>query len=80
MLLDIIKILARQSLVFRGDNDDDSSFVQIMNLISKNNPILKPWMNSNSKRKYKTTYMSPRNQNEFIKQWPRNVAQSSSRK
>ena len=62
MLLDITRILARQGLAFRGDNDDDSNFVQIVNLNSRHNPTIKAWMNSKSKRKYKPKYMSPRSQ------------------
>ena len=65
MLLDITRTLARQD--FRQDNEYDSNFVQIMNLTSRHNPTLKAWMNSKSKKKHKTTCVSPRSQNKFIK-------------
>ena len=35
--------------------------------MSRHVPSLKGWLDSRAKRKYKTTYMSPESQNEFIK-------------
>ena len=68
ILLDISRTLARQGLAFRGnENEDDGNFCQIVGLMSRHVSSLKGWIDSRAKRKYKTTYMGPESQNEFIK-------------
>ena len=68
ILLDISRTLARQGLAFRGsENEDDGNFCQIVGLMNRHISSLKGWIDSRAKRKYKTTYMGPESQNEFIK-------------
>ena len=68
ILLDISRTLARQGRAFRGnENEDDGNFCRIVGLMSRHVSSLKGWIDSRAKRKYKTTYMGPESQNEFIK-------------
>lgn len=67
ILLDITLTLSRQGLAFRsGDNDENGNFFQIVNLMSKHNPLLNKWLQDTKLRSYQVTYLSPQSQNEFI--------------
>ena len=67
ILLDVARTLARQSLAFRGDDDDtEGNFHQITRLVSRHNPSLKHWLESKDMKQFQTTYMSGKSQNEFI--------------
>lgn len=67
ILLDVCRTLARQGLVFRGDDDDtEGNFQQITRLVSRHNPALKHWLESKDMRPFRATYMSGKSQNEFI--------------
>ncbi|CAF1526074.1 unnamed protein product, partial [Didymodactylos carnosus] len=57
---------ARQDIAFRGHTDEESNFVQLVNLLSRHNPVLQRWLNETENRSYKVTYMGHRSQNEFI--------------
>lgn len=67
MLFDVAKTLTRNGMALRGNNaDDDGNFRQIVNLLSRHNPVMKSCIDNRSVRKYHTTYLSPEYQNEFI--------------
>jgi uncharacterized protein YggL (DUF469 family) len=70
ILFDVVLVLTRNGLAIRGsessDNYGDGNFCDIVQLISRHNPVMKAWLASRSSRKYHTTYMSPWSQNEFI--------------
>lgn len=67
VLFDVAKTLARNGMAFRGNNtDEDGNFRQIVELLSRHNPVMKAWLDNRSARKYHTTYLSPQSQNEFI--------------
>ena len=70
ILFDVVLVLTRNGLALRGnessDNYSDGNFCDIVQLISRHNPVMKAWLANRSSRKYHTTYMSPRSQNEFI--------------
>ncbi|CAF1212614.1 unnamed protein product [Didymodactylos carnosus] len=67
MLIDCARFLMRQNLAFRGDNDEDSNFFQIVNFLAKYNPVMAKWLQGRKNRPYKIHYMSNDSQNEFIK-------------
>ena len=64
--------LQEMVLPFVGKSSDnyghygDGNFCIIVQLISRHNPVMKAWLVNRSSRKYHTTYMGPRSQNEFI--------------
>lgn len=67
ILFDVARTLCRQGLAFRGDGDEhDGNFYQFVQLLSRHNPLMKRWLNDQSLRPYKVTYLGPRSQNEFI--------------
>ena len=70
ILLDVVLVLTRNGLALRGsessDDYGDGNFCDIVQLISRHNPVMKAWLANRGSRKYHTTYMSPRRQNEFI--------------
>ncbi|XP_050065932.1 uncharacterized protein LOC114126893 [Aphis gossypii] len=67
ILFDIARTLCRQGLSFRGDGDESSgNFNQMVQLISRHNPLMNRWINEKSSRSYNVTYLGPRSQNEFI--------------
>ena len=67
MLFDVAKTLTRNGMALRGNNaDDDGNFPQIVNLLSRHNPVMKAWRDNRSVLKYHTTYLSPESQNKFI--------------
>ena len=70
ILFDVVLVLTRNGLALRGNessgNYGDRNFCDIVQLISRHNPVMKVWLANRSSRKYHTTYMSPRSQNEFI--------------
>ncbi|CAF2082794.1 unnamed protein product [Rotaria magnacalcarata] len=65
-LLDVTKVLARQSLSFRAEIESDGNFNQIVSLLRRHNNILNQWYNDTSLRSHQTTYLSNNAQNEFI--------------
>jgi hypothetical protein len=70
ILIDVVLVLTRNGLALRGSessgNYGDGNFCEIVNLIARHNPVMKPWLANRSGRKYRTTYMSLHSQNEFI--------------
>ncbi|CAF4027517.1 unnamed protein product [Adineta steineri] len=66
ILIDCARFLARQDLSFRGHEDDEGNFHQLIHLLSKYNPVLDQWIKNSNNRPYKVTYMSKDSQNEFI--------------
>lgn len=69
ILTDVARTLGRQSMAFRGAGDaqnENGNFKQIVNLLSRHNPIVKKWLNETSSRSHKVTYLSGESQNEFI--------------
>lgn len=59
--------LARQSLAFRGKDDDENrNCRQITYILSRHCSLLKKWLNDSCYRPYHSTYLSPQSQNEFI--------------
>ena len=70
ILLDITRTLARQGLALRGsseENETNSNFNQIVQLISRHVPTFKRWLDDAPKRPHAAKYLSPRTQNEYIK-------------
>ncbi|CAF1572404.1 unnamed protein product, partial [Didymodactylos carnosus] len=65
-LLDAARFLARQSLGFRGHNNNPGNFLETVNLIRRHNPTLNQWFNDCSLRKYHVSYLTFHAQNEFI--------------
>ena len=66
ILSDIAKTLARQALPFRGDNNEDGNFYQVVLLLSRHIPNLKRWLSDKRLKPYHVTYLSPQAQNELI--------------
>jgi len=67
MLFDIARTLSRQGLAFRGDGDESGrNFMQLVQLLSRHNPLMDRWIKETSTRAYKVHYLGPRSQNEFI--------------
>ena len=67
LLLDCCRCLARQSIAFRGSNDDaDGNFPKIVELMARWVPFLECWMKNSQFRSHQVTYFSPQSQNEFI--------------
>ncbi|CAF1125089.1 unnamed protein product, partial [Didymodactylos carnosus] len=46
------RYLARQDIAFRGHTDEESNFVQLVNLLSRHNPVLQHWLNETKNRSY----------------------------
>ncbi|CAF2193147.1 unnamed protein product [Rotaria magnacalcarata] len=65
-LLDVTKVLTRQSLSFRAEIESEGNFNQIVSLLRRHNNILNQWYNDTSLRSHQTTYLSNNAQNEFI--------------
>lgn len=66
ILIDISKTLARQGLAFRGNDDGNENFYQIVSLFSRHNSLIKHWLDNKKLRAYHSTYISSKSQNEFI--------------
>ncbi|KAL4152659.1 hypothetical protein QTP88_000492 [Uroleucon formosanum] len=67
ILFDIVRTLSKQGLAFRGDGDESgSNFNQIVQLISRHNPLMNRWIKDISMRSYKVSYLGSRSQNEMI--------------
>ncbi|XP_050298067.1 uncharacterized protein LOC126740374 [Anthonomus grandis grandis] len=66
ILFDVAKTLGRQGLAFRGNDENDGNFVQIVQLLSRHNPILGKWLADRKLRPYHVSYMGASSQNEFI--------------
>lgn len=68
VLTDVVKTLSRQSLAFRGagETENDGNVKQIVNLLSRHNPVLKRWLDETSSQSHQVTYLSGESQNEFI--------------
>ena len=56
------RYLARQGIALRGHNDEDSNFIQLLNLLAEDDDNLKEWLLRKSKK-----YTSPIIQNEILK-------------
>ena len=68
ILLDIVKTLSRQDIVFRGnESDKNGNYRQIVALVARHCPLLEQWINCRQSRPYHVTYMAPESQNEMIK-------------
>lgn len=57
-----VQFLSRQGLSFRGHTESEGNFLQLMHLLSSNDPDLQAYLDSSSKRKF----LSPDNQNEIL--------------
>lgn len=67
IMLDVTRTLARQGLAFRGHDDDkNGNFRQILELISRHNPVMKTWLHEANFKPYRASYLSSKSQNEFI--------------
>ena len=67
LLLDLCRCLARQSIAFRGSDDDaDGNFRKIVELMARWVPFLEHWIRNSQSRSHQVTYFSPQSQNEFI--------------
>ena len=68
MLIDITRTLARQGLAYRGEgeNEENSNFYQIVQLLSRHSPIMKKWLDEKIFRAHHVTYLCHDSQNEFI--------------
>ena len=66
LLLDCSRYLARQSLTFRGGDDAEGNFAQLVRLLARWSPFIDYWLTSSHSRPYQVTYMSAMSQNEFI--------------
>lgn len=55
ILIDCSRFLARQGLGFRGHTDEDGNFHQLVNLLSRYNPILDDWINNINSRPFKVS-------------------------
>ena len=68
MMLDISRTLARQGLSFRNVHEEDSNFVQLVQLVGRYNTTMGAWLTESeiNKRPFHTTYMSKVSQEEFI--------------
>ena len=60
--MSIIRYLARQGIALRGHNEENSNFIQLLNLRAEDNDNLKEWLLRKSKK-----YMSPIIKNEILK-------------
>ena len=66
-MLDCSRYLARQSLAFRGGEDDaEGNFAHLVRLLARWTPFIDYWLTSSHSRPYQVTYMSAMSQNEFI--------------
>ena len=67
ILFDVVLVLTRNGLALRrsksSDNYGDGNFCDIVQLISRHNPVMKAWLVNRSSRKCHTTYMSLQSQN-----------------
>ena len=66
LLLDCSRYLARQSLAFRGGDDAEGNFAQLVCLLARWTPFIDYWLTSSHSRPDQVTYMSAMSQNEFI--------------
>lgn len=66
ILFDVAKTLARQQLAFRGHDESDGNFIQIIYLVARHNTQLKAWLTDNNLKPYSIKYLSAYSQNEFI--------------
>ena len=67
LLLDCCRCLARQSIAFRGSDDDaDGNFRKIVELMARWVPFLEHWIRNTQSRSYQVTYFSPQSKNEFV--------------
>lgn len=67
VFIDCARYLGRQSLAFRGANDDQNgNFKQLVALLSRWVVPLQIWINNVINRPYSVTYCSNRSQNEYI--------------
>lgn len=67
ILLDVAYTLAKQGLAFRGHGDDkDGNFRQILELISRYNPVMKMWLWEAKFKPYRASYWSSKSQNDFF--------------
>ena len=67
LLLDCTRCLVRQSIAFRGSDDDSNgNFRQIIAFIARWVPFLEHWMSNAQSRSHHVTYLSPKSQNEFV--------------
>jgi hypothetical protein len=67
LLLDCCRYLTRQSLAFRGgDDDSNGNFHQLVHLLAKWVPFLDHWLSNSHLRSHQVTYLSPKSQNEFV--------------
>lgn len=51
-IVEVTSVLARQGQAVRGHTDKDSNFIQILNLLRKDNQILDKWLNREGKQKW----------------------------
>ena len=61
VILQTLQFLGRQGLPCRGHEADESNFIQVLNMRSKDNPEIKDWINHRG-----STYTSPEIQNEIL--------------
>ena len=67
LLLDCCRCLARQSIAFRGSDDDaDGNFRKIVELMARWVPFLEHWIRNTQSCSYQVTYFSPQSKNEFV--------------
>ena len=67
-ILQNIKFLARQGIAFRGQNEAESNFTQLIKLRESDNPALSSWM-----KKRTNKYISPDIQNEILQLMSRSI-------
>ena len=60
--MSIIRYLARQGIALRGHNEENSNFIQLLNLRAEDDDNLKEWLLRKSKK-----YTSPIIKNEILK-------------
>ena len=60
--MSIIRYLARQGIALRGHNEENSNFIQLLNLRAEDDDNLKEWLLRKSKK-----YTSPIVKNEILK-------------
>ena len=67
LLLDCCRCLPRQSIAFRGSDDDaDGNFRKIVELMARLVPFLEHWIRNTQSRFYQVTYFIPQSQSEFV--------------
>ena len=72
MLLDVTRTLCRNGFALRGGNNNkNGNFQPIEDLLSCHNPTMKAWHDNRQCRKYRTSYLRPESQNEFIQRLSR---------